>query len=81
MIDLAKCPELERRPGKVSGQWIFRHTRLPLHAVLSNLSAGASLDEIADWFEIDRVRVEAVLRFLAKELNHPPGARQVAGAR
>lgn len=71
MIDLSKCPELERVPGKVSGKWLFRHTRLPLSAVLVNLSSGASLDEVSDWFEIPRERIVAVLAFLAQEADQP----------
>ncbi len=67
MIDLSKCPELEQIPGKVSGAWLFRGTRLPLWVVLDNLRVGASLDEISDWFEIDRPRIESVLGFLAAE--------------
>ncbi len=80
MIDLAKCSELERQPGKVSGNWVFKGTRLPLHAVLINLISGASLDEVAEWFEIERSRVEAVLAFLAGEANEPMAAepRQAA---
>jgi uncharacterized protein (DUF433 family) len=80
MIDLSKCPELERIPGKVSGVWLFTGTRLPLSAVLENLSGGASLDEIADWFEIDRAKVERVLTFLAKETNQPLRAPAEAAA-
>lgn len=71
MIDLSKCPELEQVPGKVSGKWLFRHTRLPLSAVLVNLSSGASLDEVSDWFEIPRERIVAVQAFLAQETDQP----------
>lgn len=71
MIDLSECPELERVPGKVSGKWLFRHTRLPLSAVLVNLGSGASLDEVSDWFEIPRERIVAVLGFLAQEADRP----------
>lgn len=69
MIDLSKCPELERVPGEVSGKWIFRHTRLPLSAVLVNLSSGASLDEVSDWFDFPRARIVAVLGFMAQEAD------------
>jgi len=71
MIDLSKCPVLERIPGKVGGVWLFRGTRLPLWVVLENLKSGASLDEISDWFEIDRQPVEQALAFLAREANEP----------
>ena len=81
MIDLSKCPALERSPGKVSGVWLFRGTRLPLWVVLDNLRTGATLDEIADWFEIERSKIEEVLAFLANEANDPLNVRDhlVAG--
>ena len=80
VIDLSKCPALERIPGKVSGVWLFRGTRLPLWVVLDNLRAGASLDDIADWFEIERGRLEEVLNFLALEAKNPLEARDHAFA-
>jgi len=67
VIDLSKCAALERVPGKVSGVWLFRGTRLPLWVVLDNLRTGATLDDIVDWFEIDRSTLEEVLSFLAVE--------------
>jgi uncharacterized protein (DUF433 family) len=78
MIDLAKCTALERIPGKVSGVWLFRGTRLPLWVVLDNLKSGATLDDIADWFEIDRSQVQAVLDFLARETEKPLMIREEA---
>ena len=80
MIDLSKCPVLERIPGKVSGVWLFRGTRLPLWVVLDNLKSGASLDEISDWFEIDRSKVEEVLAFLANETEIPLGKNEPVAA-
>ena len=71
MIDLEKCPALERIPGKVSGVWLFRGTRLPLSAVLNNMASGASLDEVSEWFDIERSKIEEVLAFLGEETNHP----------
>ena len=71
MVDLSKCRALERVPGKVSGVWLFRGTRLPLWVVLYNLKAGATLEEIADWFEIERAKLEEVMSFLAAETKEP----------
>ena len=81
VIDLSKCPALERSPGKVSGVWVFRGTRLPLWVVLENVRAGATLDEAADWFEIDRSKLEEVFAFLTNEVNDPLNVRDhvVAG--
>ncbi|MCW5559580.1 MAG: hypothetical protein KIT22_17325 [Verrucomicrobiae bacterium] len=42
-----------------------------MSAILANLASGASLDEVSDWFEIPRERVERVLAFLAEETDAP----------
>ena len=68
MIDLSKCPIVESRPGKLSGAWVFRGTRVPVEALLSNLSSGATVDEFVDWFEgVSREQVVEFLDFLARE--------------
>ena len=36
MMDWPKCPDVERIPGKVSGAWLVRGTRLPVDAILAN---------------------------------------------
>ena len=30
MTDWSKCPAVESVPGKVSGNWVFKGTRLPV---------------------------------------------------
>ena len=68
MIDLLKCPAVESRPGKLSGAWVFRGTRVPVEALFSNLSAGATVDEFLDWFEgVSREQVVEFLDFLGSE--------------
>ncbi len=81
MIDLTKCQILERIPGKVSGVWLLKGTRLPLWVVLDNLSSGASLDEGADGFEMDRKQVEAILAFLARETEQALSVETEAAAK
>jgi len=36
MIDWSLCADVERVPGKVSGSWIVKGTRIPVQAVLDN---------------------------------------------
>ena len=50
MLDWSQCPGVERQPGKVSGAWLFRGTRVPAKALFENLEAGASIDEFLEWF-------------------------------
>ena len=56
------CVEVEREPGKVSGAWVFRGTRVPVHALFENLEDGATIDDFLEWFPgVSRQQVEAVL--------------------
>ena len=70
-LDWSQCPAVERIPGKVSGAWLFRDTRMPVSIVFENLGAGATIDEIMDWFDVTREQVTAVLQFAARSLDAP----------
>ena len=62
MIDWSSCDAVERIPGKVSGAWLFKGTRVPVAALFENLKSGATVEEFLQWFEgVDRHHVEAVL--------------------
>lgn len=39
MTNWAACEEVERVPGKVSGAWVVKGTRVPVEAVLVNADA------------------------------------------
>lgn len=63
MLDWSQCPAVERQPGKVSGAWLFKGTRVPVKALFENLETGARLDEFLEWFPgVSREQVEAVLQ-------------------
>ncbi len=63
MLDWSQCPAVERQPGKVSGAWLFKGTRVPVKALFENLEAGARLDEFLEWFPgVSKEQVEAVLQ-------------------
>jgi uncharacterized protein (DUF433 family) len=53
---------VERHPDKVSGELIFRGTRVPAAALFENLKDGASIDQFLDWFPgVTRAQVETLL--------------------
>ena len=70
-LDWSQCPAVESIPGKVSGAWVFRGTRLPVSTIFENLEAGASIVEIAEWFDVTPEQVTAVLDFVAQSLHDP----------
>ena len=71
VLDWSQCPLVESIPGKVSGAWVFRGTRLPVAAIFENLEAGASIEEIAEWFDVRPEQIKAVLAFAAHSLEAP----------
>jgi uncharacterized protein (DUF433 family) len=70
-LDWSQCPAVERIPGKVSGAWVFHGTRMPVSTVFDNLEAGASIEDIAEWFDITPEQIKAVLEFAARSLDAP----------
>jgi uncharacterized protein (DUF433 family) len=52
LLDWSQCPAVESVPGKVSGAWVFRNTRMRVSIVFDNLEAGATIDEIVEWFDV-----------------------------
>jgi uncharacterized protein (DUF433 family) len=69
MLDWNDCPAVERIPGKVSGEWLFRSTRVPVRALFENLEGGASVAEFLEWFPgVTREQVDAVLEHTSRSL-------------
>ena len=46
-LDWSQCDAVESVPGKVSGAWVFKGTRMPVQTVFANLEAGMSVKEIS----------------------------------
>lgn len=67
--DWNKCPEVERQPEKVSGAWVFKGTRIPVHALFENLEGGASVDDFLEWFPgVTRHQIDVVLEYVSADL-------------
>ena len=78
-LDWSQCPAVESIPGKVSGAWVFKGTRLPVATVIENLE-DLSIDEVVEQFDVTREQVTAVLEFVAQSLRAsavPAGARSL----
>ena len=70
-LDWSQCPVVESVPGRLNGAWVFRDTRMPVSAVFENLEAGATVDQIVEWFDIEKDRVIEVLEFAARSVAAP----------
>ena len=64
-LDWSHCPAVESIPGKVSGAWVFRGTRLPVATVIENLE-DLSIEEVIEQFDVTREQIAAVLEFVAQ---------------
>jgi len=69
-LDWSQCPVVESIPGKVSGAWVFRGTRVPVSAIFENLKC-SSIDEVLENFHVTRDQVQTVLDFAAKSAEGP----------
>jgi len=70
MLDWRNCAAVERVPGKVSGAWLFKGTRVPVAALFENLEDGATVDDFLEWFQgVGREQVESVLKHAEQSLT------------
>jgi uncharacterized protein (DUF433 family) len=70
MLDWSECEAVERQPGKVSGEWLFKGTRVPVRALFENLEDGARVDDFVAWFPgVTRQQAELVLRHAERSLE------------
>jgi uncharacterized protein (DUF433 family) len=59
-LDWSQCPAVESIPGKVSGAWVLKGTRMPVQTIFENLEAGLSVKEITEVFDVTEEEVKAV---------------------
>jgi uncharacterized protein (DUF433 family) len=72
-LDWSQCPAVESIPGKMSGAWVLKDTRMPVSSIFENLEAGANLDDIVEWFDgLDREQVKEVIHFATSSLEKTP---------
>jgi uncharacterized protein (DUF433 family) len=69
MLDWNACPAVERTPGKGGGEWLFKHSRVPVRALFENIESGARVADFLEWFPgVTREQVELVLRHAEQSL-------------
>ena len=71
-LDWSQCPAVESVPGRVSGAWVLRGTRMPVSIIFDNLEAGMTIDDVMEQFDVTREQVTAVLEFVARSLDRTP---------
>jgi len=71
-LDWSQCPAVESIPGKVSGAWVLKGTRMPVQTIFENLEAGLSVKEITEVFDVTEREVRAVLHVAIQSLEKAP---------
>ena len=71
-LDWSQCDAVESIPGKVSGAWVFKGTRMPVLTVFANLEAGMSVQEITEVFDVKAEEIEAMVHFITESLEKEP---------
>ena len=66
-LDWSECAAVESVPGRVSGAWVFRGTRLPVATIIENLE-DMGVDDVMEQFDVTREQIRAVLDFVARSL-------------
>ncbi len=70
MTDWSRCDAVESVPGKVSGNWVFKDTRLPVYALFENLADGATTHDFIEWFGgVDESDVKKVIEAVVEDLR------------
>ena len=70
MLDWTACQAVEQCPSIASGAWVFRGTRVPVHALFENIEDGATVNQFVEWFPgVTKAQVEAVLEHAARSLQ------------
>jgi len=73
-LDWSQCDAVGSVPGKVSGAWVFRGTRIPVAVVFENLEGGLTLDEIVALYDGLTIQgAQAVLDFARRSLEVSTG--------
>ncbi len=73
-LNWSECPAVESVPGRRSGAWVSKDTRMPVATVFENLETGSDIEEIVAQFHVTREKIQAVLEFAARSLDAPADA-------
>ena len=71
LLDWSQCPIVESVPGRLSGAWVLRDTRMPVSVIFENLEYGSSIEEIIENYGVTREQIQSVLDFAARSAAPP----------
>ena len=72
VIDWSRCSVLESKPDTQGGAWVFRGTRVPVAAILRNLSELSILELSQEFPTVRREQITELLDFVARSAEPRP---------
>jgi len=72
MIDWSQCPDVERVPGRVSGQWVVKDTRILAQGVVDNAEDFSSEEIAGEIYEgLGAERARRIVDYAGRHATHP----------
>ena len=72
VIDWSRCPVLESKPDTQGGAWVFRGTRVPVTAILRNLSELSVTELSEEFLSVRRDQITRLLDYIARSAEQCP---------
>lgn len=72
-IDWSRCPDVESVPGRCSGAWVAKDSRILVEGILDNYDAGASPKEIGEeiFAGLGADRARRIIAYARSQVRHP----------
>ena len=70
-LDWSQCPAVESVPGRCSGAWVFKDTRLPISIIFENHEYGSTIEDIIENYSVTHQQIQDVLEFAARSAAAP----------
>ena len=72
LIDWSCCSVLESKPDTQGGAWVFRGTRVPVTAILRNVSEMSVLELSQEFPTVSPEQIADLLDFIARSAESRP---------
>ena len=72
-IDLSQCDDVERVPGRWSGAWVVKRSRILADGIIENFEAGVTPEEIGEeiYDGLGAERARRIIAYARTHVRHP----------